>query len=319
MNEKVDILMATYNGEKYIDEQIQSILSQTYSNFNLIISDDASTDNTQKILKKYEQLDERVKIYINKKNVGFIKNFSKLCSYASSSICMFSDQDDIWYPEKVEKMLLYKNKKNATLVFCDMALIDKEKNIIDDSFHKKNNMQKKCCKYHDYTLLRVENVISGCSMLVEKKVLDKSIPFPEDDVMIYDWWIGINACDYGQIYYLDEALQLYRQHENNTIGADNRNFNDFDEYRKYMIDFKYSQFECLYKNLDKNHKKYNEIENYYNIIKTLKNDDKIKISNIVKLYGSEKKSRILKMIILYKYPKLATVLYNCKHKGGLKK
>lgn len=110
--EKIDILLATYNGEKYLREQIDSILKQTYKNFNLIISDDCSKDSTRKILKEYEQKDNRIIVYLQENNLGYVKNFEFLLSKVQSKIYMLSDQDDVWLPEKIEKTYnkLKKNK-----------------------------------------------------------------------------------------------------------------------------------------------------------------------------------------------------------------
>jgi rhamnosyltransferase len=101
--EKIDILLATYNGEKYVREQIESILHQTYTNFNLLISDDVSKDSTVSILKEYEQKDSRVKVFVQEKNLGYIRNFEFLLKQVTSNYYMLSDQDDFWLPEKVEK------------------------------------------------------------------------------------------------------------------------------------------------------------------------------------------------------------------------
>lgn len=102
MEEQIDILMATYNGEKYLKEQIESILNQTYKNIRLVISDDCSKDRTREILKQYEQ-DKRIEVYYHEKNQGYIKNFEYLLKQVKNDIYMLSDQDDVWLPEKVEK------------------------------------------------------------------------------------------------------------------------------------------------------------------------------------------------------------------------
>ena len=105
MEEKVDVLLATYNGEKYLKEQIDSILNQTYQNINLIISDDNSNDSTRKILEEYKKIDNRIKIYLQDKNLGYIKNFEFLLTKVESNYYMLSDQDDVWLPEKIEKSM----------------------------------------------------------------------------------------------------------------------------------------------------------------------------------------------------------------------
>ncbi|EEY35290.1 glycosyltransferase, partial [Pseudoleptotrichia goodfellowii] len=102
--EKIDILLATYNGEKYLEEQLYSILNQSYPNINLLIRDDGSKDKTVDIIKKYAQKDERIKfIEDDLGNLGFLKNFEKLLEHSEENYIMFSDQDDIWNPDKIEK------------------------------------------------------------------------------------------------------------------------------------------------------------------------------------------------------------------------
>ena len=103
--EKVDILLATYNGAKYLEDQLNSILSQTYSDFRLLISDDSSTDNTKEILEKYKEKDERITVFYQENNLGVIKNFEFLLKKVENEYYMFSDQDDIWKENKIEKSI----------------------------------------------------------------------------------------------------------------------------------------------------------------------------------------------------------------------
>ena len=139
MQNKVDILMATYNGEKYVKEQIDSILNQTYKNIQLIISDDCSTDSTRDILKQYEQ-NERVKIYYQEKNLGYIKNFEFLLKHVENDVYMLSDQDDFWKEEKIEKSLEKLENENLDLVFGDLEVVDENLNTICPSFNKYMNL-----------------------------------------------------------------------------------------------------------------------------------------------------------------------------------
>ena len=104
MQKKVDVLMATYNGEKYVEEQIESILNQTYQNIQLIISDDCSTDNTRQILEKYEK-NNKIKIFYQNQNLGYIKNFEFLLKQVENDLYMLSDQDDVWKKEKNKKTI----------------------------------------------------------------------------------------------------------------------------------------------------------------------------------------------------------------------
>ncbi len=135
MNEKVDVLMATYNGEKYLKEQIDSILNQTYQNIHLIISDDCSTDGTRNILKEYEE-NEKITVFYQENNQGYVKNFEFLLNQVTSELYMFADQDDFWLPEKIEKSVEKLQKENLDLVFGDLEVVDENLKTLYPSFSK---------------------------------------------------------------------------------------------------------------------------------------------------------------------------------------
>lgn len=315
MQSKIDIIMATYNGEKYLEEQILSILNQTYLNFNLIVSDDASTDATVNIIKKYAKKDKRIILYQQKRNLGFNDNFSFLLSKVKSPLFMISDQDDVWQLDKIEKMVSYLYETDASLVFCDMKVVDENKKEIYPSFHKMVNKSKQCCKYHDFQLLKIENVISGSSILAKSCILKSSLPIPNWDY-VYDYWLGIVALEYGDIYYLNEPLQLYRQHSQNSVGAiSNKKIKPFEEYRQYLIDYKYNFYKTLKENIKLFPKNRKFIEKYYDIFSSLKRNEKGKIFNTFKFYNTESILRRFNMFLLFNYPKIAKMLYGIKYKG----
>ena len=130
--EKVDILLATYNGEKYIREQIDSILNQTYKEFRLLISDDGSTDGTRDILNEYKAKDDRIEIFMQEENLGVVKNFEFLLKKVEAKYYMFSDQDDIWKDEKIEKSLK-KIEEGFDLVYSDLEVVDENLNVTYES------------------------------------------------------------------------------------------------------------------------------------------------------------------------------------------
>ena len=135
MQKKVDVLMATYNGEKYLKEQIDSILNQTYQNIQLIISDDCSTDKTRQILRQYEK-DDRVKVFYQEKNLGYVRNFEFLLKKIENDLYMLSDQDDVWKKEKIEKSVEKLENEGLDLVFGDLEVVDENLNTIYESFDK---------------------------------------------------------------------------------------------------------------------------------------------------------------------------------------
>lgn len=313
---KVDIILATYNGEKYLEEQINSILSQTYADFQLIISDDCSTDDTVKIIKKIK--DKRIKLYNQKENLGFNKNFEFLCSKATSEYVMIADQDDVWMKDKVAKMLKKIEEEEAALVYCDMKVVDANLNSIYSSFHEHTKKSKQCQKYNDFELLKIENVISGSSVIAKLEVVKKAMPFICNKAIIYDYWLSLIASQYGRICYLDETLQLYRQHESNSVGAgNNKKILEFNQYRNHVIDYKYLQYKTLYENKERFEKNSKQINYYFNVIKKIK-ENKKSISGIRRLYNTEKASRVISMIVLYNFPHLAEFLFKIKYKGAVK-
>ena len=163
--EKIDILLATYNGEKYIKEQIDSILNQTYRNFRLIISDDKSSDGTLEVLRQYEKKDKRIIVYEQENNLGYIKNFEFLLNKVESNIYMLSDQDDIWLPEKVEASYAMLQSQNADLVYGDLEVVDENLQTIYPSFAKYRKTFEKSMKYKDYRAVFLYNLVTGCTIM----------------------------------------------------------------------------------------------------------------------------------------------------------
>ena len=141
--EQIDILLATYNGQKYLNEQLDSILNQTYNNFRLIISDDASSDDTKKILEEYKKKDSRIEVYYHEENLGYVKNFEFLLSKVENEFYALADQDDIWLQNKIENAVKSLNENNADLYFCDLLLINDEGKEIGNSFWKEKGFYKK--------------------------------------------------------------------------------------------------------------------------------------------------------------------------------
>lgn len=212
----LDILMATYNGEKYLKEQIESILNQTYGNFNLLIQDDGSTDHTLDIIKSFQ--DSRIRLYQNEKNLGYIKNFESLIKKSTSELIMLSDQDDVWLPQKIEKSLKKYLEGKADLIYGDLIVTDECLQERKNSFWKAEDINP--VKGNCWRSLSVYNVASGCTMLFNRKFIDKILPFPQEP-LIHDWWITFVYSYYGEINFIKEKTILYRQHGFNTIGLTN--------------------------------------------------------------------------------------------------
>lgn len=272
--EKVDILLATYNGEKYLKEQLDSILKQTYTNFNLIISDDCSTDGTIDILKEYEKQDERITVYLQEKNLGYVKNFEFLLERVQSSYYALSDQDDVWLPEKIEKSIAKLNEDKADLVFSDLTVVDKDLNPIYESFNEFMLLTGKINKcINNYRLNYLYNCITGCTSVGRSTMINKFLPIPTySKHLIHDYWMGIITSLNGKIAYIPEKLILYRQHGKNQVGTDkiSHKYKNIQDVKKLFIDVKLGIFGTFVIHKDKFPKDLQELNtralNYYTMI-----------------------------------------------------
>lgn len=252
MEETIDILLATYNGEKYLREQLESILKQTYSNIRLIISDDCSKDKTREIIKEFEEKDKRVISYFQEENLGYVKNFEFLLSKVENEIYMLSDQDDYWLPEKVEHTYNKLKETNADLVFTDLEVVDENLQQIYPSFNDYMQLSKKIKKYlHSYKLQYLYNCVTGCTLMSRKKFIELILPLPtESKYAIHDTWIASTISNKGKVEYLDEKTIKYRQHGNNQVGTDkiSHKFKELDQVRELFLDVKLGLFRTYVKN-----------------------------------------------------------------------
>lgn len=175
----IDILLAAYNGKRFIEEQIESILSQTYQNFNLIIQDDDSNDGTIEILKSYkERYPDKIKVFFNKKNTGScVKNFLNLIQKSQNEYIMFCDQDDIWVKDKIaitvkamkELEKEVENKGMPLLVHTDLKVVDENLKLICNSLFQYQKMNYKKDKLNN---LLAQNIITGCSIMCNRNLID---------------------------------------------------------------------------------------------------------------------------------------------------
>lgn len=219
----INILLSTYNGEKYLKEQLDSILSQSFNDFKVLVRDDGSTDSTIAILKEYE------KMYPNKinlieddeGNLRSSRSFMKLLENSDSEYVMFCDQDDVWLPEKIEMTLkkIIEMKQEfgdiPLLVHTDLVVVDESLSMINNSFFKFQKIDP--CR-DSFNNLLMQNVITGCTVMINKELVQKCLPIP-DGVIIHDWWAGLVVSKFGRIGYLSQTTIQYRQHRANVVGA----------------------------------------------------------------------------------------------------
>lgn len=208
MRKKVSIAMAVYNGEKYLNEQIDSIIPQLLPEDEIIISYDNSTDNTLNIIKEYASIDQRIKYYKNQIKPGVVKNFENAVNYCSGEIIFYSDQDDIWMPDKIKKVLSKFEDPKVTVVIHDTSLTDKELKITHPSTFKLRNGNTSIIK----NFIRLSYI--GCSMAFRSTMLPVILPLPTK-IRSHDWWTGTICSCFGKMEMINDSLILHRMHEDN--------------------------------------------------------------------------------------------------------
>lgn len=220
--DKLAILLSTYNSSKFLKEQMDSILNQTYKTWELYIHDDMSEDATISIIEEYCGKDKRLHFLTDNKRRGSKNSFLWLLDRVEADYYMFCDHDDVWLPQKIElslkKMLEQEDIKEIPIIVAtNLKLVDKELNVINQSFwnhcHTRSRLFKD--KYH----YLVYNNIPGCSMMFNNIVKQYAIPCP-DNTYVHDSWIILSALwNKGRIERIHNPLMLYRQHDTNLIGS----------------------------------------------------------------------------------------------------
>jgi glycosyltransferase involved in cell wall biosynthesis len=200
----VSIALCTYNGEKYIRQQLDSIINQTYQNLEIVIVDDSSSDDTYNIAGNYAQKDSRIKCFRNEVNLGFNKNFEKAIKLTTGAFIAISDQDDIWLPQKIESLLNHIG--NNWLIFSNSAFINERNEIKDEKIVKVFNPAA-----NNYKSILLANFVTGHTTLFKREFINYFLPFPEKG--FYDWWMGFVALYHQKIIFFDEVLTNYRIHE----------------------------------------------------------------------------------------------------------
>lgn len=265
---RISILLSTYNGGKYLKEQLDSILSQSFNDFKVLVRDDGSTDNTVAILKEYEKM-YPTKIKLIKDDGGNLRStrsFMRLLENSDSEYVMFCDQDDVWLEDKIEitlKKMLEIEKENLdkpALVHTDLYIYENEKK---NKYVKFMEYQKLNYRFDTLNRLFMQNIVTGCTMMINKKGIKKISDIPKEALM-HDWWAAIVVSAFGKIGFVNRATILYRQHDNNTVGAKKRDltffvnkifnpislkgyflqiykfktlyYSSFDEHSKYIVD-----------------------------------------------------------------------------------
>lgn len=230
---KIAVLLSTYNGEKFLAEQLNSLLAQSHKNFVLVVRDDGSRDRTVSILESYAG-DHPERIHLLSRddvNRGASAGFAFLVDYVlnnkqslglKSTYMMFCDQDDTWFPEKIEKLLAAMLATEAdndsalpVIVHSDLEVVSEQNTVIAKSLISYQGLE---IERNSFPNLIISNLVTGCAALINEALAEKALPIPENAIM-HDWWLALVATAFGKVVYLDIPLVHYRQHGNNTIGA----------------------------------------------------------------------------------------------------
>ena len=234
------VLLSTYNGERFLAEQLNSLLGQSYDNFRIVVRDDGSSDDTPGILRHYAaQHSLRMHLLPSSdhpagtvgKNLGASASFGCLLQYVldnrqrlglDRAYMLLCDQDDIWFPDKIERQLrqlLAVERKNGVslpvLVHSDLRVVSGDRQLIAESLTRFQGLET---ERNRFCQLVISNLVTGCTALINESLARKALPVPDQAIM-HDWWLALVAAAFGELVFMDKALVHYRQHDSNAIGA----------------------------------------------------------------------------------------------------
>ena len=239
--------MATYNGEKYIEEQLESIIEQSCDEWHLYINDDNSSDKTFEILEKYQKIyPQKITLSASSSSLGAKGNFFKLMECSQSEYIMFCDQDDVWKKDKIEKTLekMYETengeKSIPVLIHTDLCVVDEKLNVINSSYFSLSHLKPETALNRAV----VQNCVTGCTVMINKALLDL-VGKNNENIIMHDWWLYLIASAFGKIGFLNEQTILYRQHSQNEVGAKGLKYRKTDDLKNSLLKT-YNQAEFFY-------------------------------------------------------------------------
>jgi glycosyltransferase involved in cell wall biosynthesis len=215
MDVKISVCMAVYNGAAYLQPQMCSILEQLRATDEVVVVDDASQDNSAELLCDLSDL--RIRVFCNERNLGVFASFEKAMRVAYGNILFLSDQDDLWLPGKVDKIIeVFSLNPDITLVATDAQIIDKSGVVVADSFFAQRGRFAAGVLHN-----LLKNKYLGCTLAFRSSMLPYFLPIPKD-VPMHDMWFGLVNDIYGKTHFIDQSLIAYRRHGKNlspSIGA----------------------------------------------------------------------------------------------------
>lgn len=222
-NRRIAILLSTFNGDKFLREQMESLLAQTYVDWTLYVRDDSSQDATLSILHHYADKYDNIVLLEDKKKLGARDSFMFLLNSISSEYYMFCDQDDVWLPNKIELSVRAISKQEEDtpnvpiVIHSDLTVVDERLNVIDSSFWQMSRINVELLKAFNYASAHC--LATGCTMLINQKAKELAFPISKKAIM-HDLWITLRVLQAGGcVVSLPVKTILYRQHQANVVGA----------------------------------------------------------------------------------------------------
>lgn len=222
------VLLSAYNGAEFIEQQIESIRSQSTSDWELLVRDDGSTDSTVQLVERLSSIDTRISLLNDRRNVGPWRSFALLLEEARSrnaEYVFLCDQDDVWLADKMAmelaRLSAIEAKHGASqpaLVHTDLTVVEHDLHTIASSWHEHQRMSYN--RADPLRTLLIHNAVAGCTIALNRALLDHALPVPKG--VYHDWWLALCAAAFGSIEMIDQPTVLYRQHSTNVVGAANR-------------------------------------------------------------------------------------------------
>lgn len=215
---KVNILMSTYNGQQFLAEQIRSIQEQTYADWTLLIRDDGSSDQTREMIRDFARQDSRI-CFIDadsNENLGVIKSFHRLVNYEPADYYFFSDQDDVWLPDKVKRSLEEASSHPADqplMVYMDLKVVNQDLEVMAESMVRSQSHHANTELVQELT----ENTVTGGVAMINHSLAQ--LWQETDGILMHDWYLALLASAFGRLVFIDQPGELYRQHADNVLGA----------------------------------------------------------------------------------------------------
>lgn len=220
---KISVALCTYNGERFLEEQLQSIAAQTRPPDEVIVSDDASADGTVSLLHDFAQRNAlSIRVSVNKRPLGVLKNFEKAIGMCGGDVIFLCDQDDVWHPDKMRIQSDLMADETVVMVFSEAVTVthDLEPLLPRMSSATFTERAKTGLSSDLFGFLLERNIVTGMTMAIRSSALKVAVPFPTDiPETIHDGWLAVVASLMGRCVFVDKPLVKYRQHPNQIIGA----------------------------------------------------------------------------------------------------